>query len=186
MGLIRTEKKLKGKWLPGIWDDEPDLAEWRDVETGYPCLALRTIHSGHWCGYVAIPKDHPWINREMPGEYLERLDVGVHGGITFGPAMCQPKNIEEDWHRICHTPLDGEDENILWIGFDCAHSGDGDISPSDILEYSEFFKLERVSNTQFSIDFGIWRAEKCNRYYRSLDFVQKECAKLAFLAHGAQ
>ena len=48
-------------------------------------------------GYVVLPKGHPWITDEP-----YRLDVDIHGGITFG---------EE---------IEGE----YWIGFDTCHGND--------------------------------------------------------------
>ena len=50
----------RSDWLPGPWDDEPDRVEWRDEATGLPCLLRRgSPFIGVWCGYVALPPDHP-------------------------------------------------------------------------------------------------------------------------------
>lgn len=35
----------------GAWHREPDKAQWVDLTTGYPCLAVRG-GSGSWCGYA--------------------------------------------------------------------------------------------------------------------------------------
>ncbi len=47
---------------------------------GFECM---TIHNtkGYRCGYVRLPKDHPWH-----GLGWEDLEVEVHGGITFAEA----------------------------------------------------------------------------------------------------
>lgn len=39
------------------WRAEPDSADWES--SGYQCFIRRGgLHS--WCGYVAVPADHPW------------------------------------------------------------------------------------------------------------------------------
>lgn len=73
---------------------------------GLRCKVLR-MQMGHYCGYVAVPKDHPtW------GKHYDKIegDIEVHGGLTFSEQ--------------------GKEENILnnpdlwWFGFDCAHGWD--------------------------------------------------------------
>jgi hypothetical protein len=79
------------------WDNEPDRAAWTDPDTQLPCLAIRNT-LGAWCGYVALPSNHPWTK-------LGRNDipVDVHGGLSFK----------------------GEREgDAEWIGFDCNHYRD--------------------------------------------------------------
>ncbi len=60
---------------------------------------------GYRCGYVRVPKGHPWHGKEW-----SEVDCEVHGGITFAEPDVQ-----------CDKP--GEDD-AWWIGFDCAHGGD--------------------------------------------------------------
>lgn len=60
---------------------------------------------GFRCGYVQVPKDHPWY-----GKVFEEVDAEVHGGITFGEA-----------DKPCDA--EGEDDK-WWVGFDCAHAFD--------------------------------------------------------------
>lgn len=62
-------------------------------------------NSGYRCGYVRVPKGHPWHGKDW-----DEVDCEVHGGITFA---------EADVH--CDKP--GEDD-AWWVGFDCAHGGD--------------------------------------------------------------
>ena len=68
-----------------------------------------------FCGYVAVPKEHPFHGNEAAyedsGEYItdEVRKLEVHGGITW----CDS-----------NTPPDFEDEGLWWFGFDCRHSGD--------------------------------------------------------------
>lgn len=148
----------KSAWPEGPWHSEPDLAEWRDEETGLPCLALRTERSGHWCGYVAIPADHPWNEAE------DLYHVETHGEITYGPGKPQEEDPEEElpWLRIAHVPKEGDDPDVRLVGFDCAHHGykDGDLSPGDT-----------------------WRGQ--NDTYRDLPYVIAQCAKLAKQAKEA-
>jgi hypothetical protein len=66
-----------------------------------------TVHNGmgYRCGYVRIPKGHPWHGRNY-GD----IDVDVHGGLSFA---------EPD------MPCDkAGDDDAYWVGFDCGHSGD--------------------------------------------------------------
>jgi hypothetical protein len=50
------------------------------------------------CGYVRLPKEHP-----AHGKTYHVIDVECHGGLTFSSFI-------------------GDD---FWVGFDCAHAGDG-------------------------------------------------------------
>jgi hypothetical protein len=64
------------------------------------------------CGYVAVAAGHPWY-----GKGYNDVEVSVHGGLTFN-GKCQPNG------HICHIPKPGESDDVWWLGFDCAHSGD--------------------------------------------------------------
>lgn len=88
------DKKMFG---PGPWQEEPDFLEFS--HKGYDCI-LRRNHSGAWCGYAQIPKDHPWM------ENIDILDerIDVHGGVTY-----QGYRMEDDRY---------------FVGFDCAHCED--------------------------------------------------------------
>lgn len=81
-------------WAPGPWDGEPDEAAFRS-SVGLACRAVRSPEMGCWCGYVEVPRDHPWFGLEI--DVLPGIDC--HGGITFADV------IGEGW----------------WIGFDCGH-----------------------------------------------------------------
>lgn len=48
----------KSEWGEGPWQHEPDKMEWRDKETGLPCLIVRGP-VGALCGYVGVPPTHP-------------------------------------------------------------------------------------------------------------------------------
>ncbi len=126
----------KSDWGPGPWQDEPDRAEWRDEKTGLPCLAIRHRDHGNWCGYVAVPGDHPWATQDPMRIRLDGTEHPVHPDegwddrdydeiaieITYGPAPCDPD--DSDPLRVCHVPQPGERDDVRWIGFDFGHSGD--------------------------------------------------------------
>jgi len=175
----------KSKWPRGAWDDEPDRIEWRDPKTGMPCLMLRHTRNGIWCGYIALPADHPWIGQNIyrlstDGTELTAEDswedpraLKIHGEITFGPAKCQPAYTPEererlhdpapDWHRVCHTVQPGESDDVRWIGFDCGHGGyhDPDLEPGN----------------------DSWDHDRAT--YRDVDYVINWCARLAAQAQQA-
>ena len=167
----------KSKWPRGAWDNEPDRIEWRDPKTGMPCLMLRHPRHGHWCGYAALPADHPWVGQnmyrlatdgtELDGDsWDDPRALKIHGEITAGASRCQPEPQEDDrhpWHRVCHTPQPGESDDVRWIGFDCGHGGyhDPDLEPGN-----DPYDHERAT-------------------YRDVDYVMNWCARLAAQAQQA-
>lgn len=76
-------------WPPGPWDNECDRAEWLHDETGARCT-VRRGPLGSWCGYVGVGENHPAYNREY-----DKIDVEVHGGLTYGD-ICEPI-MEDEW-----------------------------------------------------------------------------------------
>lgn len=103
---METAHKVdKSKWPVGPWSTEPDKLEWRDAETGLPCLLLRPSSTGMLCGYVGVPPGHKAHKVHYGDDAL--YAVTVHGGLTFAG------NRESD-----------EPKDAWWLGFDCAHSDD--------------------------------------------------------------
>lgn len=148
----------RSRWAPGPWDREPDKIQWKDAETGLPCLIVRNT-LGNLCGYVGVDSSHPWHGIDY-GQCFKRCDetwcghrpdsmIEVHGGLTYADA-CQTKDRERG---ICHIPEAGEPDDVWWFGFDCAHSG-------DLMPYEALRSPGR----------GI---------YRSVEYVKHEVAKLA-------
>ena len=135
--------KLKELWGDGPWLTEPDKAQWPDGETGLPCLAVRHPTLGHWCGYVGVSRGHALYEKE------DCDSVDVHGGVSFTDKC----HTGDDAKSICHIVEDGENDDVWWIGFDCAHLYD--LSPG----YSKRMKIEGT--------------------YRTLEYVRNECAALA-------
>ncbi len=125
MELI-NEKVDRSSWPAGPWDNElEDRVDF--VHVGLACFIKRHPDSGHWCGYVGIPSNHPYYDSEYPYE----LNLAVHGGITYG-AKCNPDN------GICHIPLPGMPDDVFWLGFDAAHSGDE--APNTPIRYRSWFE----------------------------------------------
>ncbi len=89
---------------------------------------------GYLCGYIGVPKGHLWYGSHYSDRVLE--NVVVHGGITFSRHEANGKAYPHD------TGLD-----IWWIGFDCAHLGDGTNFCSGIRRDldSVFGELERLA-----------------------------------------
>lgn len=97
-----SEEKIKFCGY-GEWVEEMDFFHFEHL--GYEACVLRILKKepfakveayfgGHLCGYVRIPKTHPYFGKED-------IDLECHCGITFNEAH------EEHW-----------------VGFDCGHSGD--------------------------------------------------------------
>jgi len=73
------------------------------TSSGFLCEIKRHPSLGHLCGYIYIPRGHPWYLVEDGN-----IDVDVHGGLTYSS---MDKTID------------------FWcIGFDCSHYGD--LTPS--------------------------------------------------------
>lgn len=90
----------KYKAIVEIEGDKKDF-EYR----GFQCHVWRVNpeYSGHLCGYVEIPANHPvhGMDYDQVEEFYD-YELPAHGGLTFA----------------------SEVENAYWIGFDCPHSGD--------------------------------------------------------------
>lgn len=103
----------KSEWGPGVWQDEPDKAQWMDKATGFPCLIVRN-QLGALCGYVGVAQGHPCFEKD----YDSFNEIQAHGGLTFA-AFCR-----DGEHGICHVVEPGENDRVWWLGFDCAHFQD--------------------------------------------------------------
>lgn len=136
----------RANWPAGEWINEPDRDEWR--HEGFPCLIVRN-HGGALCGYVGVSPGHPWYR-----QHYHDVDASPHGGLTYSDS-CQG--------AICHVPAPGEPDNVWWLGFDCAHSGD--LSPGMLA--LGFRSMEYAS-------------------YRDINYVRREVNKLAEQAKEAR
>lgn len=75
-------------------------------------------HEGHLCGYVEIPKGHPyyrqgydangdWITASEDDNHRHQIkfpSIRVHGGVTFSGEL--------------------DEDGVYYWGFDCGHWGD--------------------------------------------------------------
>lgn len=100
----------KAGWGVGPWLDEPDRVVWEHA--GLPCLVRRSRFGGNWCGYVAVPPQHPFHGK--PHDDVDSA-LDVHGGLTYANACSG---------EICHVPKPGEPDDVWWFGFDCGHAFD--------------------------------------------------------------
>lgn len=160
MDTIREYTTMnRSMWGAGPWDGEPDKVQWIDADTDLDCLAVRN-GVGAWCGYVGVPEGHPWFavgyGESFCGhsgcyEHTPSNIINVHGGITYSN-FCDEEGAEDS--AICHIPLPGRPEQIWWFGFDTCHLGD---------TYPDRRAL-------FSTETDV---------YRTLAYVQAECASLA-------
>jgi len=137
----------ENRYGPGPWVGEPDRLEWRYL--GLPCLMVRNVEMGNWCGYVAVPPGHPWH-----GKTDDALDVEVHWGLSY-TARCAG--------HICHVPEPGEPDDVWWLGFDCGHAYD--VMPFTAKRFGAYAVLEAA---------GLPATR-----YRDVAFVRAECEKLA-------
>jgi hypothetical protein len=154
--MITREWKTvdKSAWGPGLWQDEPDKKQWTDQATGLPCL-LKRNRAGALCGYVGMSEGHPWHGKDWTE--VEPFPE-VHGGLTYA-APCMEDG--DQARTICHIPEPGEPDNVWWLGFDCAHSGD--LCPA----YAHHL-VPRFQDT-----------------YKPMAYVEAECAELAQQAIAA-
>lgn len=135
-------------WGPGPWQNEPDRLEWRSH--GFPCLVVRAP-LGNLCGYVGVFSGHPWFEKDCLS-----LDVNIHGGLSYS---------DHCFGHICHVPQpeDAGQDDVWWVGFDCAHGWD-------------FVPGLAVNSPSL-----IFR----DNAYRDLDFLKKEVEDLALQAKEA-
>lgn len=92
----------------GIYPDDSEW--WHDPYSGYPCFVRRGL-LGVWCGYIAVPPEHPWFGRSS-----HSIPAHVHGDITFARGTSDGKH----W----------------FIGFDCAHGYDAIPGMEDIMPHA--------------------------------------------------
>lgn len=147
-------------WPPGEWDSEPDLIEWRDDATGYPCLIARGPR-GSLCGYVGVPEGHP-----AHGKDCDSVDAPAHGGLTYS-AGCAG--------HICHVPQPGEADGVWWLGFDCAHAGD---------EVPGSLAVRRKVAEELRAKYAGFSDYMPRDTYKNIAFVETEVTELAAALKG--
>ncbi len=163
-------------WESGPWDSEPDRIEWRDETTGLPCLILRQVRGGNWCGYVGLPPGHPWHGAHYDSENYDRLEPAhdaAHGGLTFaGPCMDDERPARE---RVCHVPAEGESGDVWWLGFDCHHAWDQ--APGSDADHRMLAKKYRAEGDIASAE--LFERLDLDTHYRAAEYVRQCVADLA-------
>lgn len=151
-----SDKKLKFLGY-GEWVEEPDIvvleylgykAKIRRVFLLEPVAIEEYYFGGHLCGYVQIPEDHPYFNKDH-----SHSNIDAHGGLTFWDFG----DFNENGY------IDSKD--IFWIGYDCAHAGD----------YVPSFELFRRTNPvmlkfreEFPLPTGFEKHSLFNLTYRNI------------------
>lgn len=131
------------------------------VESDFLYQGLRCVvifgSVGHRCGYVGVPVGHELYRTEY-GDAYDKLEEGVHGGLTYA-------GISSDY------PVES---NLWWLGFDCAHYGDG----KDLELAKEYFKEDEVLVKQIEITIEIEGMYPTYEPVRSQQYVENECRSL--------
>jgi hypothetical protein len=146
-----AKAEVVARGFDGPWVKEPNRLNWKHA--GLDCMLVRHWSSLHWCGYVGVPPGHPAHGKGYDDVRITGAEGDdypeVHGGLTFS---------EGCGGFVCHIPQEGEPDDLWWLGFDCAHSGDE--SPGHLRKEYPF------------IPSGYDR-------YKTLDYVKAETERLA-------
>ena len=149
----------RSEWARGVWDDEPDRAEWE--HEGFACLAVRHPTFGNWCGYLGVGPDHPLFG--VPAAKAAKAGLKGHWGVNFA-APC-------DGGMICHTKRPGVPQEVWWFGFDCGHARD--LAPA--IE-PIFLRAGHADDTP----------PELRREYRTLEYVREQVNEMARQAAGCR
>jgi hypothetical protein len=114
------------------------------------CVLFQPL--GFRCGYVLIPKWHKLYEQD----YNDINGIYCHGGLTYSS------------HVLVNTEYPG-----WWIGFDCAHAGDGYDRESQsryfgTTKQDSFFSMLNYMTGNYS-EFGT---------VKTLDFCIQECKNI--------
>ena len=133
------------------------------VESDFAYEGLRCVvifgSMGHRCGYVGVPVGHELYGVDYDEAY-DKLDDGVHGGLTYAGGSSD-------------YPIES---NLWWLGFDCAHYGDG----KDLELAKEYFKEDEnlVKQINMTIEIKGRYPTFDSESVRSQQYVENECKSL--------
>lgn len=133
------------------------------VESDFMYEGLRCVvifgTMGHRCGYVGLPKGHELYGKEY-SDVCDKLEDGVHGGLTYAGGNTE-------------YPVKS---NLWWLGFDCAHYGDG----KDLELAKEYFKDDEKLVRQIEMTMEIENMYPTFELenVRSKVYVEGECKSL--------
>lgn len=117
---------------------------------GYPCK-VKLMDLGHRCGYVGIAPGKQFYNIDY-----DDIPVGCHGGLTYG-------SLED---RLA------DHRTTFWIGFDCAHLGDG-------VDYDAVIhKFTDPETIKFAIEAQRTGIFNRGSEPKSIEFVENECKRI--------
>jgi hypothetical protein len=137
---------------------------------------------GHRCGYVGIPEGHFLHGKQysdpcLPMSDVEKQEIGKRGII---PLLCHRQDgtlIAPDLYFNVHGSLTYSgggkgskypvESDLWWLGFDCAHTGDG--RDADLIR-----KLSPERLVNIRLDFHSWEGETV----RTKEYVEQECRYL--------
>lgn len=125
------------------------------ITNGFRCLVVG-FGLGHRCGYVELPPTHALANAD---EEKVTDSVDVHGGWTM---------VSDDWSFAVPPMTPGS----TWIGFDCAHYGDGKdlelierLNEDDeiIQEYAELIESGILGGEVRKLEYVAYELEKATK-----------------------
>ena len=120
---------------------------------GFPCVVL-FLSNAYRCGYVGIPKSNKYYDKNY-GE----IPVSCHGGLTYSAKKLFGQNDTDTW----------------WIGFDCAHYGDG----YDVKKAKELFANDEQVMKQLTVLEQTGYFSVCEEdQVRTLDYVEENCRSI--------
>ncbi len=128
----------KSHWGYGVWQDEPDRAEWKSHDL--LCLIVRHDR-GYLQGFVGVSYGASLWG--MSAEEARRLGIAVHRGIEYAaPDRSVPLSVVSPFAgdisaKLYHVPSEPRTGATWFLGFHCnqepATEQPGDFAPDDTL-----------------------------------------------------
>lgn len=153
---------------------------------GYRCVVIFTDF-GHRCGYVGVPLGHPLYKKEFTDHLdilrseLDDKEFGKRGVLSlFSAVYDDDDRIKMDFYFNVHGSLtysgdnDGTypvESNLWWLGFDCAHYGDGKDLELVLKYWGENPMIQK--RIEIEKEYGI-----SDYPIRSKEYVEQECMSL--------
>lgn len=118
---------------------------------GYKCVVL-FLHTGYRCGYVGVSKQSKIYEKNY-----NDIDIDCYGGLTYSEGY-----------------LNGiSEQDLWWIGFDCAHYGDG----RDFETAKKYFSDPKVLDSINRMEY-LECVFSLNEEAKSLEFCVNECMQI--------
>ena len=151
---------------------------------GYRCVTTFG-YLGHRCGYVGVPEGHPLYGKNY-GDYTDYSLDDLEGNACdkmgafplFMAALAPKEKVRLELLFNVHGSLTysskGEypvESDLWWLGFDCAHAGDG----RDLDKLQELWGDDPSIQTVIELEK---RYPISDDVIRDLEYVQQECRNL--------